>query len=336
MLTSLWKSNNAFAIDLGTNNTLVYQPKRGIILDEATSIAFDSKKHAFIHCGMSAKAIEGKSPANIEVMQPLSRGAIANLTVAKAYIKDIISRIATSRFFRPNIIVSVPSDLNSIERQSVIEAGIEGGAKSVQLLKDPFSAALGSHFSIEYPRGILVLDIGAGVSEISLLSCNGIVMSQSLRMAGNDIDAMIIDHFKERKRVLLAQSDAERLKKELGNVFLEEERTMSIHVKNMMTRFPERFIASSIDVHEAILPAADKWVDLTHGMLSKLPPAFAQDVFDQGVVLTGGTSMLKGLDRYLSQKLKIAVHVVDNPLENIILGAGRALEEQRYAMLLGA
>lgn len=333
---SFRRTPNAFAIDLGTNNTLVYQPQRGIILNEPTSIAFDVKRHAFFNCGSSAKAMVGKNPQNIEVMQPLSKGAIANLTVAKAYIKEVIARIATSRLFKPSIVVSVPSDLNSMERHAVIEAGIEGGAKSVELLKDPFSAALGSHCAIEYPQGVLVLDVGAGVSEISLLSCNGIVMSKSLRVAGNDFDTMIIDYFKEYKRVLISHADAELIKKELGNVLIQEERTLSINVKSLMTRLPETFIVSSLDVHKAIIPLADKIVALTHGMLANLPPMFAQDIFDHGIVLTGGSSMLKGLDRYLSVKLKIDVHPVDNPLENIILGAGRAIEDTRYRMLLGA
>jgi rod shape-determining protein MreB len=335
-MSVLWRIPNAFAIDLGTNNTLVYQPQKGIILNEPTSIAFDRRRRAFFHCGQSAKAMVGKNPQNIEVMQPLSKGAIANLTVAKAYIKEVISRIATSRFFKPSIVVSVPSDLNSMERHAVIEAGIEGGAKSVELLKDPFSAALGSHCAIEYPQGVLVLDVGAGVSEVSLLSCNGIVMSKSLRMAGNDMDAGIIDHFKEYKRVLIAQADAELLKKTLVDFNEVEERTMRITVKSLTTRMPESFVVSSLEVQKAIIPIADKLVALVYGILSQLPPMFAQDIFDHGIVLTGGSSMLKGLDRYLSLKLKIDVHPVENPLESIILGAGRAMEDERYRVLLGA
>jgi len=333
---SILRSTNAFAIDLGTNNTLVYQPSRGIILDEPTSIAFDTNRNSFFDGGASSRRMWGKNPKYIEVMHPLSRGAIANLTVAKAYIKEVISRIAQRRFFKPTIVVSVPSDLNSMERSAVTEACKDGGAREVMLIKDPFSAALGSMLAIEKAEGVLVLDVGAGVSDISLLSCNGIVMSKSLRLAGNDLDEAIIEYFKAHHRVLVSHNDAERLKKELGNPFLNEAITMQINVKNLVSRLPERFVASSIDVRQAILPMVDKIVSLTHSMLSELPPSFAQDIYDQGILLTGGSSMLHGLDRYLSEKLEIQVNPVENPLHNIILGAGRAMEESRYSALLGA
>lgn len=333
---SFFRSSNTFAIDLGTNNTLVYQPNRGIILEEPTSIAFDSKRRSFVESGASSKRMWGKNPKHIEVMHPLCKGAISNLTVAKAYIKEVISRSVQSRFLKPTIVVSVPSDLNMMERNAVIEACKNGGAREVMLIKDPFSAALGSEQLIERPQGVLVLDIGAGVSDISLLSCNGIVMSKSLRIAGNDLDEAIIEYFKSHKRILISHNDAERLKKELGNLsHKSEEKTMKINIKNLITRLPESFIASSKDVYQAILPLADKMVSLTHSMLSELPPSFAQDIYDQGILLTGGSSMLQGLDSYISEKLEIAVNAAKDPLQNIILGAGRTLEDVRYNALLG-
>lgn len=333
---SILRSSNAFAIDLGTNNTLVYQPSRGIILDEPTSIAFDIHRNSFFDGGASSRRMWGKNPKHIEVMHPLSRGAIANLTVAKAYIKEVISRMTQRRFFKPTIVVSVPSDLNMMERGAVVEACKDGGAREVMLIKDPFSAALGSMQAIEQAQGVLILDIGAGVSDISLLSCNGIVMSKSLRIAGNDFDEAIVEYFKAKHRILISHNDAERLKKELGELFKTEERMMKVNVKNLITRLPESFQVSSWDVHAAMVPLADKIVALTHSMLSELPPSFAQDIYDQGILLTGGSSMLYGMDRYLSHKLEIAVNLVENPLQNIILGAGRAMEEKRYSTLLGA
>jgi rod shape-determining protein MreB len=331
----LWRTPNAFAIDLGTNNTLVYQPKRGIILEEPTSIAFDKARNFFFGSGSTSHQMIGKYPKAINVMHPLSKGAIANLSVAKAYIKEVIRRISTNGWFKPSIVVSVPSDLNAMERQAVIEAGKEGGAREVLLLKDPFSAALGSSLMIEQPTGILVLDIGAGVSEVSLLSLNGIVMSKSLRIAGNDIDEAIVEYFKTHKRILISLRDAERLKQALGNLVDERVHTMHLHVKNMLTRMPESFEVSSVDVKRAIMPIVDKILSLTHNMLSSLPPVFANDILEQGLLMTGGTCMLGGMDAYLSSKLEMDVHTVENPLQNIILGAGLALEEKRYSCLLG-
>lgn len=324
-----------FAIDLGTNNTLVYQPSKGIIFDEPTSISFDSKGSKFFGLGLLSKKLLGKNPKNIEVLSPLSKGAISNIIVAKAYIKNLILQISKGAFLKPDIIVSVPSDLNSMERNAVIEAGKEGGARSVLLLKDPFSAAIGSMLDISYPKGVLVLDIGAGVSEITLLSCNGIVISKSLRVAGNDMDEAIVEYFKNHKRILLSLNNAEILKKELGNVFNMDEKIVKVSGKNLLTRMPEVFDISSVDVRKAILPIVDRMVGLVHSMLSSLPPSFALDIYDNGILLTGGASMLRGLDCYISQKLEITIKPVENPLQNIILGAGRVMEDKKYNTLFG-
>lgn len=330
-----FNSTNAFAIDLGTSNTLVYQPKKGIILDEATSIAYDKNRRIFFDFGTSAHKMTGKSPKHTEVMHPLSKGAIANLEVAKAYIKWLIRRISNNSWLKPNILVSVPNYLNQMERNAVIEAGKEGGAREVLLIKDPFAAALGSSEAIEKPEGVLILDIGAGITEISLLSLNGIVMSQSLRIAGNDIDEAIIEYFKNNKRILIPLQTVEILKKELGDLLDDRIRTKHVNIKNLITRMPESYEISSLDVKLAILPIADKIVALAHGMTSTLPPSFTHDIFDSGILMTGGTSMLGGLDGYLSKHLKIDVNVAKNPLQNIILGAGRALEDKRYFDLVG-
>lgn len=327
--------NYAFAIDLGTNNTLVYAPQKGIVLDEPTSIAFDTRRHFFFDGGISSYAMRGKNPQHIEVLNPLSKGAIANLEVAKAYIKEVIGRIAHHGWFKPSIVVSVPSDLNAMERQAVVEAGKEGGAREVMLLKDPFSAAIGSQMAIEKPEGLLVLDIGAGVSEISLLSCNGIVMSKSIRIAGNDMDEAIVEYFKSKKRILISLKDAEYLKQMLCDLDKKEELMVRVNVKNLVTRMPESYNVSSLDVQEAIIPIVDKIVALIHTMLSTLPPSFAHDIYDRGILLTGGTSLLKGVENYISCKLHMPVTPVYNPLQNIILGAGRALEDARYRHLLG-
>ncbi|MDD3342780.1 MAG: rod shape-determining protein [Sulfurospirillaceae bacterium] len=323
-----------FAIDLGTNNTLVYEAKRGIIFDEPTSISFDKKRASFFDFGLTSKNMYGKNPKNIEILQPLSKGAIANITVAKAYIKNLISSITKHSLLKPDIVVSVPSDLNAMERHAVIEAGREGGARRVLLLKDPFSAAIGSLKDISYSKGLIVLDIGAGVSEITLLSCNGIVMSKSLRVAGNDLDEAIIEYFKTNKRIQIGLLDAEILKKELAFLGDNEEKTMTISVKNLMTRMPEHFTVSSHDINRAIEPLVERIAALVYTLLSQLPATFANDIYDNGILLTGGTSLLKGLDTYLSAKLEIATHIVDTPLQNIILGAGRVMEDKQYSSLL--
>ena len=323
-----------FAIDLGTNNTLVYESKRGIIFDEPTSISFDKKRSSYFDFGLSSKNMYGKNPKHIEVLQPLSKGAIANITVAKAYIKNLIGSITRHSLLKPDIVVSVPSDLNAMERHAVIEAGKEGGARNVVLLKDPYAAAIGSLKDISYSKGIMVLDMGAGVSEITLLSCNGIVMSKSLRIAGNDLDEAIVEYFKATKRVQIGLLDAEILKKELTYLGEGEEKTMRISAKNLMTRMPEYSTISSRDVTKAILPLIDRIVALVYTLLSQLPATFANDIYDNGILLTGGSSLLKGFDAYISQKLDIVTHVVDTPLQNIILGTGRVMEDKQYSSLL--
>lgn len=328
--------HTAFAIDLGTNNTLVYCPKKGIVIDEPTLIAYDSTRRVFCHSGVSSHKMVGKSPRHMEVMYPLSKGAIANLDVAKAYIKDLIHRIAPQRWSKPTILVSVPSDLNGMERNAVIEAGKEGGAREVLLVKDPISALLGAHTDLHTPIGSLVLDIGAGVSEVSLLSCNGIVMSQSLRMGGNDMDEAIVEYFKNTKRILLSLHDAEQIKKEMGDLYSTEAKQMRISVKNLINRMPEIHEINAHDVKQAVMPLVEKFVNLTHAMISVMPPVFAEDIYDRGIILTGGTSLLTGLDHYLSERLGVTCKVVENPLHNIILGAGKIIENGYYAPLLSA
>ena len=334
MLLFSGASRKYFAIDLGTNNTLVYQPRRGIIFDEPTSLLFDHKGHKFFGSGFLSQKMVGKNPKNIEVFNPLDKGAISNIIAAKAYVKNLIQQLTKGTMLKPHIIVSVPSDLNSIERNAVIEAGKEGGAKSVLLLKDPFAAAIGSMQDISYPKGILVLDIGAGVSEISLLSCNGIVMSKSLRVAGNDLDEAIVEYFKNEKRIFFSLHEAEILKKEFKDILALDERIVKVSGKNLITRMPEIFDISSLDIRTAMLPVVNKIVTLVHSMLSTLPPSFALDIYDNGILLTGGTSMLGGLDAYISQKLEITIKSVENPLHNIILGAGKVIEDTRYNTLL--
>jgi rod shape-determining protein MreB len=321
---------NSFVIDLGTNNTLVYEPNKGIILEEATAISFDSKRKIFFEFGNSSKKMIGKNPQNVEIFSPLERGAIANLNLAQAYIKKVIQSLPKRPFVKPDIFVSVPSDLNYMEKSSVVEAGKNSGAKNVFLIKDPFSAAVGSLKDISKPTGILMLDIGAGVSQISLLSCNGIVLAESLRLAGNDMDKAILEYFKNAKRVLLSLSDAELLKKELGNVLEEEEKFLSVSVKNLLTRMPQTFKCSSKDVNKAILPIIDKIVELIRKMILAMPTEFLSDIYDRGIYLTGGGCMLKNIDAYFHSKLNIRVNTVDMPLQNNILGAGAISENKTY------
>jgi rod shape-determining protein MreB and related proteins len=328
------KFRKSFVIDLGTNNTLVYESDKGIILEEATAISFDSKRKIFFEFGNSSKKMIGKNPQNVEIFSPLERGAIANLNLAQAYIKKLIQALPKRPFVKPNIFVSVPSDLNYMEKSSVVEAGKNSGAKNVFLIKDPFSAAVGFLKDISKPTGILMLDIGAGVSEISLLSCNGIVLAESLRLAGNDMDKAILEYFKNEKRVLLSLNDAELLKKELGNALEKEENFLSVSVKNLLTRMPQTFKCSSKDVNKAILPIIDKVVELIRKMILSLPTEFLSDIVDRGIYLTGGVSMLKNIDAYFYSKLNLKVNVVDMPLQNNILGAGTISESKNYSSLI--
>ncbi|MDD3324857.1 MAG: rod shape-determining protein [Sulfurospirillaceae bacterium] len=320
-----------FAIDLGTNNTLVYQPDNGIIFDEPTSISFDVKKRSFSEFGISSKIMFGKSPKNIHVINPLSKGAISNLSGTKEYIKKLIPKIShRSLLIKPEITISVPCDLTHIERQAVLEAAKDGGASEVFLIKDPFSAAIGSLKDISTSEGIMILDIGAGVSEITLLSYNGIVATSSIRSGGNDMDEAIVEYFKSEKRVLLSLGDAEIIKKNISNITESKEEKFHVSVKNLITNMPQTFEISSNDAKKAILPIVEKIAYLAHGFISKMPPNFANTIYDNGIFITGGASILQGLDTYLQKKLNISAHKVENPLKNIILGAGKIIENKKF------
>jgi len=314
-----------FAVDLGTGNTVVFQKNKGVVFDEPTMLALTRYTNKVVGFGKKAKDMAGKAPENINVIKPLREGVISDLRGASIFIKHLIKKISKSSILKPIITVSVPFDITYIEKKAVIEAGIEGGAKAVYLLEDPFSGAVGAERNISNTKGTFMLDMGSGVTEVSLLSLDGIVISQSLRAGGDKMDEEIVKYIKEHQRFLLSLESAEILKNELGNALLEDKTEMRISAKNLNNRMPEIITIDSHTIHYAIAPILEEICGLVCNVIAKIPPEFADDIFEDGILVTGGVSLLKNIDIYLSKKLGIPVNLAKNPLQEVAIGAGKIM-----------
>lgn len=318
-----------YAIDLGTDNTIVYEPGRGIIFNEPTCIAMHRASRKVLCVGHEAKAMTGKTPSHISVVRPLSQGAVANLSATALLIRHLINMLMKHRrFFGPAIAVSIPFDLSSFERDAVKEAVRQAGARDVLLIEDPYSAAIGAGMNVFKPDGALLLDIGSGITEISLLSLGEIVASHSVRSAGWDFEQGIIDHVNARYNGVISRCEAERLKLELGNAAPVRGREVAVHLKNRVNALPEAMQFPLTEVSEALKPGLKKLSDFVKEFLRTLPPEFAPHIKENGLYITGGGALLKGLKERIEQEFSLKTVIGRAPLHEIAMGAGRIIEDR--------
>ncbi len=319
-------SRRLYAIDLGTDNTIVFEPSRGIIFNEPTYIALHRHSGKVLCIGREAKEMAGKTPPHLTVIKPLSQGAIANLDATGLFLRHLIDMLMRRRaLFGPAIAVSIPFDLTSFERNAVREAGIQGGARSVVMIEDPYSAAVGAGIDLLAPSGALLLDIGSGVTEISLLSCGSVVASRSVRSAGWDFEQEIIDYLDARYRGRISRRDAEMLKIEAGC----SDADIPVPIKNRSDALPRALQIPLTDVREALKPGIRRLSDFIRAFLRILPPDFAPYIRENGLYLTGGTALLGGLKSHIEREFSLRTVVGQNPLQEIALGAGRIIEDRK-------
>ncbi len=317
-----------FAVDLGTDNTIVYAPSRGIIFNEPTYIAINSSTKKVLCIGEEAKKMAGKTPSWISVIRPLSQGAIANLDATARFLHHLIDTLMRKgAFFAPEIVVSIPFDLNVYERDAVKRAGVQGGAGSVWMVEDPYSAAVGAGIDFASPEGSLLLDIGSGVTEISLLGSGSIVASRSVRSAGWDFEQEIMNHFHAVHAGEVSRPEAERLKMQLSS---ETSKTHSlVHVKRRQM-LPLGMEVPLQEVREALKPGIERLMEFIRSFLRTVPPGFAPYIKERGLYLTGGSALLGGLVQQMEKELSLPVILGNNPLQEIAMGAGRMVEERRH------
>jgi rod shape-determining protein MreB and related proteins len=317
------------AVDLGTANTLVYVRGRGIVLDEPSVVAINTKSGAILAVGAEAKRMIGRTPGHIVATRQLKDGVIADFDVTEKMLRYFIQAVHKRRFLtKPRVVVCVPSGITSVEQRAVEEATIQAGARAAFIIEEPLAAAIGAGLAVHEPAGNMIVDIGGGTTEVALLSLGGIVTSQSIRTGGDELDESIISYIKKEYSLTLGERTAEEIKIAIGSAFpLPEEAHAEIRGRDLVSGLPKTIVVSAEEIRKAIEEPVNATVDAVKNTLDKAPPELAADIMDKGIVLTGGGAMLKGLDERLKHETGMPIHLTENPLSSVAIGSGRCLEE---------
>lgn len=316
-------------IDLGTANTLIYMKGKGIILNEPSVVAIknDSVKKV-LAVGDQAKDMIGRTPGNIVAIRPLKDGVIADFDVTQTMLKMFIKKVTkNSSFVRPRIVVCYPSGVTTVEKRAIEEATRQAGAREVYLLEEPMAAAIGAGLPVNEPTGSMVVDIGGGTTEVAIISLGGVVTSKSLRVAGDEFDFAIVSYIKKEYNLMIGERTAEQIKFEIGSAYeLEEESTMDIKGRDLVTGLPKLITITSNEVRDALKEPIYSIVEAIKSTLEKTPPELAADIMDKGIMLTGGGAFLRGLDKLINKETYMPVHIAENPIDCVVLGTGMALD----------
>lgn len=325
-----WFSKD-MAIDLGTANTLIYLKGRGIILSEPSVVAVkeDGRFKKVIAVGEEAKKMVGKTPGSIKAIRPLREGVIADFEVTEAMIRYFIQKVHNRGYFvKPRIIISVPSGTTQVERKAVKESAETAGAREVYLIEEPMAAAIGAGLPVTEPVANMIVDIGGGTTEVAVISLGGIVVSHSLKVAGDKIDEAIASYIKKKYNLLIGEATAEQIKINVGDVLPEEPyATMEIKGRDLVTGIPKTITITSKEIQEALKEPVDMIIQVIKQVLEDTPPELAADMVDRGIVLSGGGALLKNLDKLIQKETGLNVTIAENPLHCVALGAGKALDE---------
>jgi rod shape-determining protein MreB and related proteins len=324
--------SNDLAIDLGTANTLVYVKGKGIALREPSIVAVykDTKKVEAV--GNKAKRMLGRTPGNIEAIRPMKDGVIANFEITEQMLKYLIDNVHSGGFFsrplvRPRIIICVPSGITQVERRAVTDSATRAGASEVYLVEEPMAAAIGAGLPVEEPTGSMIVDIGGGTSEVAVISLSGIVVSRSLRIGGDRMDEDVIQYIKKKYNLLIGERMAEEIKIRIGSAYpLEERLTMDIKGRDMVRGIPKTLTISDVEIREALADSVEQIVMVVRSTLERTPPELAGDIVDQGIILSGGGALLKGIDRHIAEETGLQVKIADDPLTSVVMGTGKILD----------
>jgi len=316
------------AIDLGTANSLVYLEGQGVVLNEPTVVAVSSDDGEVLAVGNSAKEMLGRTPEGIEASRPLRDGVIADYIVTEAMLSYFLDKIAgKSRFFKPDVMICVPAGVTSVERRAVLDATLSAGAKTAYLIDEPLAAAIGAKIPIATPRGNMIVDIGGGSTEAAVISLGGVVVHKSARVAGNKIDEAITLYVRRKFNLIIGERTAEEIKLSLGSAIEEEkESTLEVRGRDSITGLPKLIELKNNELTQAIQPVLNNILDAIKQVLEETPPELASDIIDKGIVMSGGTSILKNLDKYFTKSLGVPCHIAEDPLLCVVYGTGTALE----------
>jgi len=321
------------AMDLGTANTLIYMKGEGIVLNEPSVVALERDSGKIIAVGREAKEFIGKTPQHISAIRPLKDGVIADFDVAKAMIKYFLTMVReTRKVSKPKMVVCVPSGITQVEKKAVVDACFQVGIRDIHLVEEPMAAAIGAELPIELPRANMVVDIGGGTTEVAIISLSANAYSESLRVAGDEMDEAVVRYLQKKYQVAVGVNAAEKIKMEIGSAYRgASSGTKTVVGKDLVDGIPKNLSVTAEDIREAIEEPVEAIIDAVKRALEKLPPELVSDLKDSGMVLTGGGALLKGLDKRISERTSLEVHVPEDPLTCVVMGSGRALEElQRY------
>ncbi|MBA7468490.1 Cell shape-determining protein MreB [subsurface metagenome] len=321
--------SNDMGIDLGTSTTLVYVKGQGIVLWEPSVVAINKDTGDILAVGTEAKKMIGKTPANITAFRPMRDGVIADFEVTEKMIRHFIKKVHNQRsLLHPRIVIGVPSCITEVERRAVRDASEQAGAREIHLIDEPMAAAIGAEVPVQDPAGNMVVDIGGGTTEVAVISLGGMVLSRSVRVAGDEVDEAIISYFKKERNLLIGERTAEETKIRIGSALPEkEEKTIEVKGRDLSTGLPKTVKVSSGEMHEAIKSPINIIVNLIKDTLEDTPAELSADLVDRGIILVGGGALLSGLPELLSKETELPVNLAPDPLTCVVLGAGTYLEE---------
>jgi len=316
-------------IDLGTANTLVHVRGRGIVLMEPSVVAINADTKEVLAVGTEAKQMIGRTPGNIIAVRPMKDGVIADFDITQAMMRYFIRKAYKHRLLKPFVLVAVPSGCTEVERRAVIDAAESAGARDAETVPEPMAAAVGAGLPVNEPTGNMIVDIGGGTCEVAVISLEGIVASRSIRVAGDEMDEAVVSYVKRAYNLLIGERTAEEVKMTIGSAFeLDEEERMDIRGRDLVTGLPRTITIDSREIRKALSEPVGNIIEAVKETLERTPPELAADIMDRGIVMTGGSAMLKGLDKLVSQETGMPVHIIDEPLRAVARGTGIMLEDQ--------
>ncbi|MBC7871565.1 MAG: rod shape-determining protein [Chitinophagaceae bacterium] len=318
-------------IDLGTANTLVYVRGKGIVINEPSFVAIEKKTRIPIEVGARAKEMWSKNPKDIMIVRPLRDGVISEFEITEAMLNHLIRKAHEHTWVpipRPRVVVGIPSGVTEVEKRAVYDAAVSAGAREVYLIEEPVAAAIGAGLPVTETRGSMIIDIGGGTTEIAIFSLGGIVISRSIRVAGDEMDEDIVQYMRTKHNLLIGEPTAERVKMQIGSGFpLVREDVLAVSGRNLVTGLPAKVEVSSIEIREAISGSVSILVDTVKDALDDTPPELVADLMESGICMAGGGSLVKGLAQRISEEVNIRAWVADDPLTCVARGAGRVLED---------
>ena len=314
-------------IDLGTASVLVYVKGKGIVLNEPSVVAMDKNTGKLLKVGTEAQAMLGRTPGNIVAIRPLREGVISDYDMTERMLREFIHKVAGVSLFKPRVIICVPSGITEVEERAVIDAGIQAGARKVYLIEEPVAAAIGAGIDITQPDGHMVVDIGGGTADIAVISLSGVVESCSIKIAGDQLNEAVVKYMRRKHNLLVGERTAEEMKKQIGCVFpKEEEETMDVKGRCLLTGLPRVVTVSSVEMMDAFEEPVERIMESIHSVLERTPPELVADISTNGIMMTGGGSLVSGFDKLVEARTGIHTVIAENAISCVALGTGKSLD----------